>query len=178
MPEALARSTWTEGCPVDPDDLAYLTVAFRGFDGLNHTGEIVVHTDEAEGIVSVFETLHRADFPIEEMRIVTPADLVAPPTGDGNNTAGFVCRPVTGGTTFSEHAKGLAVDINPFHNPYVRGDRILPELATAYVDRSRNLPGMIQPDDVVVEAFAAIGWSWGGDWTSLVDHHHFSATGR
>ncbi len=178
VPEALARSTWAEGCPVDLDELAYLTVAFRGFDGRNHTGEIIVHADVADDIVSVFEALHEARFPIEEMRIVSAEDLTAPPTGDGNNTTGFVCRPVTGGTVFSEHAKGLAVDINPFHNPYVRGDRILPELAAVYTERAEARPGMITAGDVVVEAFDSIGWTWGGDWTSLVDYHHFSATGR
>ncbi len=178
VPEALARSTWVEGCPVPPDELAYLTVSFHGFDGWNHTGELIVHSSVADDIVSVFAKLHQARFPIEELRIVTPADLDGPPTGDGNNSGGFVCRPVTGGTAFSEHAKGLAVDLNPFHNPYVRGDRVLPEQATAYTDRTLDRPGMIQPDDVVVRAFAAIGWTWGGDWTSLSDYQHFSASGR
>ena len=178
VPDALARSTWVEGCPVPPEELAYLTVSFIGFDGLDHTGEIIVAASAADDIVSVFERLHAARFPIEEMRVVTEADLDAPPTGDGNNTGAFVCRPVTGGTAFSEHAKGLAVDINPFHNPYVRGDRVLPEQAVVYTDRTLDRPGMIHPGDVVVEAFSAIGWTWGGDWTSLKDHQHFSATGR
>ena len=178
VPEALARSTWIDGCPVAPEDLAYLTVTFHGFDGHNHTGEIIVAASVADDIVSVFEQLHAARFPIEEMRIVTMADLDAPPTGDTNNTTGFVCRPVTGGTAFSEHAKGLAIDINPFHNPYVRGYLILPELAAAYTDRADERPGVIREGDVVVEAFAAIGWTWGGDWRSLKDYQHFSATGR
>jgi hypothetical protein len=30
----------------------------------------------------------------------------------------------------------------------------------------------------VVRAFAAIGWEWGGDWTSLKDYQHFSLSGR
>ncbi len=178
VPEALARSTWTDSCPVPPEELAYLTVTFVGFDGLDHTGEIVVAAEVADDIVSVFEQLHAARFPIEEMRLVTPADLDAPPTGDSNNTGGFVCRAVTGGTAFSEHAKGLAVDINPFHNPYIRGELVLPELAVVYTDRSLDRPGMIGRGDVVVEAFNAIGWTWGGDWRSLKDYQHFSATGR
>ncbi len=178
VPDALARSTWTEGCPVPPEELAYLTVSFHGFDGLNHTGDMIVAYAVADDIVSVFEQLHAARFPIEEMRIVTRADLDAAPTGDTNDTTGFVCRPVTGGTSFSEHAMGLAIDVNPFHNPYIRGDLVLPELAVVYTDRSRDRPGMIQPGDVVVEAFTAIGWKWGGDWTSLKDYQHFSANGR
>ena len=72
---------------------------------------------------------------------------------------------------------GLAVDLNPFQNPYRRGNLVLPELASAYLDRDRARPGMIRPGDVVTKAFAAIGWTWGGSWQSPTDHMHFSATG-
>lgn len=177
-PETLARSTWEPGCPVEPEELSYLTMTFWGFDGEVHTGEMIVNAGVAADIVGVFEQLFEARFPIEEMRLVTQADLDAPPTGDGNNTAAFVCRAVTGGTSFSEHAFGLAIDINPFHNPYQRNDLVLPELATHYLDRGLGQPGMILDGDVVVNAFAAIGWPWGGDWTSLKDYQHFSRSGR
>ncbi len=177
-PEVLARSTWEPGCPVEPEDLAYLTLSHWGFDGEAHTGEMIVNREVAVDVVGVFERLFAARFPIEEMRVVSAEDLAAPPTGDGNNTTAFVCRPVIGGTAFSEHASGLAVDINPFHNPYRRGEVVLPELAGHYLDRSIGQPGMIADGDVVVEAFAAIGWSWGGNWRSLEDYHHFSHNGR
>ena len=112
------------------------------------------------------------------MRVVRAEELDAPPTGDGNNTASFVCRRTTGGTSWSQHAYGLAIDVNPFHNPYERDGRVLPELATAYLDRTEVRPGMILEDDSVVAAFAAIGWGWGGDFRSLVDYMHFSANNR
>lgn len=169
--------TWQPGCPVPLDDLRYVTVGFWGFDGGHHTGELILHHEVAEDVVWVFEQLRDARFPIEEMRLITTADLEAPPTGDGNNTASFVCRPVRGGSSWSEHARGLAVDINPFHNPYQRGDLVLPELASSYLDREWHRPGMIQSGDVVTESFAAIGWHWGGDWSSP-DYMHFSSTGR
>ncbi len=180
--DPLYRSTWNEKCPVPVDGLRYVTVSFWGFDGLHHTGELIVAAEEAEGIVSVFQRLHAIRFPIEEMRIVTPADVVARRTGDGNNTASFVCRSVTGGSRFSEHAYGLAVDINPFHNPYQRDDLVIPTLSSSYLDRSKTLPGMVvvgNPDgDEVIAAFAAIGWSWGGNWSSLKDYQHFTKNNR
>ncbi len=176
--EPLERSTWEPGCPVEPEGLSYLTLSFWGFDGKHHTGEMIVAADQAEGIVSVFEKLHAAKFPIEEMRIATPADLAGPPTGDTNNTTAFVCRAVTGGSRFSEHAYGLAIDINSFHNPYERDGLVLPELAGYYLDRSLELDGMILSNDVVVNAFADIGWSWGGNWRSLKDYQHFSLNNR
>jgi D-alanyl-D-alanine carboxypeptidase len=178
-PAARARmgATWKPGCPVGLDDLRYVTVSFRGFDGRAHTGELVVHRRVAAQVVEVFTRLYRARFPIEEMRLVTGADLEAHPTGDGNNTAAFVCRPARQQTRWSAHAHGLAVDVNPFQNPYRRGDLVLPELASAYEDRSRARPGMIRRGDVVTSAFADIGWTWGGSWRSQKDYMHFSATG-
>ncbi len=176
--EPLQRSTWSPGCPVAAEDLRYITVSFWGFDDRPHTGELVIHADEAEEIVDVFATLFELRFPIEEMRIVTSADLEADPTGDSNNTGSFVCRAVTGGSRFSEHAFGLAIDVNPFHNPYVKGDLVLPELASSYLERGTGLPGMIDSGSPVIDAFASIGWEWGGDWNSLKDYQHFSLNNR
>ena len=170
-------ATWKPGCPVALADLRYVTVSFRGFDGRAHTGELVVNRGVAAGVVSVFARLYAARFPIEEMRLVTGADLTAHPTGDGNNTAAFVCRAARKQTRWSAHAYGLAVDVNPFQNPYRRGDLVLPELASAYLDRDRYRPGMIHPGDPVTRAFAAIGWTWGGTWRTPRDLMHFSATG-
>jgi hypothetical protein len=169
--------TWKPGCPVGLADLRYVTVSFRGFDGRPHTGELVVHERVARQVVSVFARLYRAGFPLEEMRLVTTADLHAHPTGDGNNTAAFTCRAARRQARWSAHAYGLAVDVNPFQNPYRRGDLVLPELASAYLDRDRVRPGMIRAGDVVTRAFAAIGWTWGGTWRSPTDRMHFSATG-
>jgi D-alanyl-D-alanine carboxypeptidase len=177
-PRIAARSTWTPACPVPLDGLRYLTVSFRGFDGDPHTGELIVAASEADDIVSVFRALYAADYPIEEMRIPTTRDLDAHPTGDGNNTAAMVCRPTVGATSWSAHAYGLAIDVNPFMNPYQRGDVVLPELASSYLRRDWQRPGMFGPDSLVVREFARIGWSWGGVWRTLKDYQHFSATGR
>ena len=175
----LERSTWTEACPVGVDELRYVTVRHFGFDGRVHVGELIVHADVAEDVVAVFDALHAARFPLEEVRVIRTDELSAPPTGDGNVTSAFVCRPTVGGTRWSEHAYGRAIDLNPFHNPYVRGDLVIPELAGAYVDRTDVRPGMIVAGDAVTEAFASVGWGWGGDWSgSATDPMHFSVSGR
>ena len=171
-------ATWEPGCPVPLSGLRYVTLSFRGFDGRPHTGELVVNASVAADVVSVFRTLYAASYPIEEMRLPTTADLDAPPTGDGNNTAAYVCRATRGATSYSAHAYGLAIDLNPFVNPYSKGDLVLPELASAYLDRSWRRPGMIEPGDVVTRAFARVGWTWGGTFASLKDRMHFSETGR
>ncbi len=177
-PDVLARSTWQEACPVGSDDLAYLTVGFIGFDGSSYIGEVIVNASVADEIIGVFRVMFETGFPLEEVRVIAPEELEAVPTGDGNVTTAFVCRPVTGGASWSQHAYGLAMDINPFHNPYVKSDLVLPELASVYTDRSLGLPGMLVEGDPVVQAFDAIGWGWGGRWTMLTDPQHFSANGR
>lgn len=174
----LGRSTWNEDCPVDRDELSYVTVSFIGFDAKPHTGELIVHADYAEEIAAIFGQLFDRRFPIEEMRIVEPSDLIPPHWGDTNNTSSFVCRLVTGGSRFSEHASGLAIDINPFHNPYVKGPNVIPALAGSFGDRAWPRAGMIDADDPVVAAFERIGWRWGGNWNSLKDYQHFSHNGR
>jgi hypothetical protein len=174
----LARSTWQPACPVKATDLRYLTMSFWGFDGRAHTGEMLVNTKSAAGITKVFGQLFAARFPLEEMRVTSPAELTAPPTGDGNSTSAFVCRPARGQTSWSAHAYGLAVDVNPFCNPYTQGRLVLPELASAYLDRSNRRPGMVLAGDATVRAFAAIGWSWGGAWTSPTDRMHFTGNGH
>jgi hypothetical protein len=174
----IARSTWRPGCPVGKDDVAWIRLTYWGFDQARHSGEMLVNGSVAEDVVDVFRQLYRARFPIESMGIARLEDLDALPTGDGNGTGSFACRPIRGGTGYSQHAYGLAVDLNPFQNPYHRGDVVLPELASAYLDRDWLRPGMITPDGPAVRAFASIGWGWGGDWASLKDYQHFSANGR
>ncbi len=176
--DVIARSTWAPGCPVAATDLDWVRLTFWGFDDQRHTGELLVNRSVAHDVVEAFRQLYDARFPIEQMRISTKAEQTAPPTGDGNDTSAFNCRPVRGATTYSQHAYGLAVDVNPFQNPYEKGDLVLPELAGAYTDRSRRRPGMIFAVGPVVQAFADIGWTWGGTWKALKDLQHFSQNGR
>ena len=175
--DVLERSTWTPDCPVTVEELAYVNVSHWGFDHKFHTGELLVNAAVADDLVSVFRKLHAMRFPIEEMRVIRLEEIDAHPTGDWNDTTSFVCRPAVGSGNWSQHAFGTAVDINPFHNPYLKGDLVLPELASAYLDRTDQRDGMIADGDQVVQAFTEIGWSWGGYWNSLKDWMHFSVSG-
>jgi D-alanyl-D-alanine carboxypeptidase len=174
----IARSSWQEGCPVAATDLAWVRLTFWGFDAQRHTGELLVHRTVADDIVSVFRTLYRQRFPQEQVLIVRSYDPDAPPTGDGNGTGSFVCRPTTGASYFSQHAYGLAIDVNTFQNPYVKGEVVLPELASSYLRRDVVRAGMIVEAGPVIAAFARIGWEWGGDWNESKDYQHFSQNGR
>ncbi len=97
---------------------------------------------------------------------------------DGNHTRGTVVvnadvvDDVVAGT-WSAHAYGRAIDINPVQNPYVGGQLVLPPAGRAHLDRTAYHPAMIRPGDVVTTAFADVGWRWGGAFFRLHDHQHF-----
>lgn len=170
-------ASWREGCPVGPADLRAVVVHHRTFDGGTDTGTIVVHADVAADVFAVFDLLLDAGFPVERVVPVHRYGASDDASMAANNTSGFNCRRITGGSRWSEHAYGRAIDLNPVQNPYVRGSVVLPRAGTAFLDRSDVRPGMIVADDVVVTAFADIGWGWGGSWASP-DYQHVSATGR
>ncbi|MBI2237608.1 MAG: M15 family metallopeptidase [Actinobacteria bacterium] len=177
-------TTWRPGCPIPIRDLRLLSLSYWGFDGEVHEGPMVVNGSVAEGVVSAFQRLFRDHFPIKHMAL---ARRYRPKQDEPNTkrsiTAAFNCRvivtPAGPGTTLSVHSYGLAIDINPLQNPYVADDGyVRNRYARPYRDRSQDLPGMIHDGDVVVGAFARIGWEWGGNWSGGKDYMHFSANGR
>lgn len=71
----------------------------------------------------------------------------------------FVLRQMRGLHSISMHAYGLAIDFDATHN----------QLSAQ--------PGetFFHSDSIIVRAFRAEGWIWGGDWTSRRDAMHFQA---
>lgn len=171
-------ASWRPGCPVGPADLRRVVVSFWGYDGQVHHGELIVHRDVAPAMVRTFSRLYDQRFQIRRMHRIDRYGGNDDRSMAANNTSGFNCRVVAGTSTYSEHAYGRAVDINPEQNPYVRGSTVLPPSGRPWTDRSLRVPGMIHPGDATVRAFAAEGWGWGGNWTSAKDYQHFSQSGR
>lgn len=177
--EARMTASWRPGCPVPLDALRLLKVTYWGFDGQPRQGELVVHADEADDVVSVFRQLHEVRFPIEQMRLVDEFGGDDDRSMAANNTSAFNCRRATGSGRWSEHAYGRAVDVNPVQNPYVtRSGAVLPPAGAGHTRRDPATPGLVTSAGPVVAAFSAIGWAWGGTWSSGKDYQHFSATGR
>jgi hypothetical protein len=177
-PAGRMTESWRSGCPVPLKDLRLLTLTHWGFDDEVHRGELVVHADQARAVKEAFRALFRARFPIKQMQLVDVYGGDDDRSMAANNTSGFNCRTVEGSSSWSEHAYGRAIDLNPIQNPAVQDGRVSPPAGSRYLNRSRRAKGLIRADDAVVRAFAAIGWGWGGYWTSLKDYQHFSATGR
>ncbi len=170
------------GCPVDLTDLRHLRLSHIGFDGRRHLGEMVVAARYARDVVRVFERLYDARWPIRRMRLVDTYGGADAASMAADNTSAYNCRRVGGSTSWSAHAYGAAIDFNPVENPYLTAGSIAPPAGRRFagVDRSSNAPprpGVIRADDVVVRAFAAIGWEWGGSWAEP-DYQHFAARER
>ncbi len=166
-------ASWRSGCPVGPARLRMLEVRHATVDNGSAIGRIVVHESVANQLVNAFERLYARRFPIEMMQTVDVYGGDDNASMAANNTSGFNCRAVTGGTGWSRHAYGMAIDVNPRQNPYVSGSTILPPAGSDHLDREQYDPSMIRAGDVVVRAFDEAGWRWGGRWTEPVDYQHF-----
>lgn len=171
--------SWRSGCPVAPAALRRVRLTYWGFDRQVHTGALVVNERAVSDMVVVFRRLYRARFPIRRLRPIDAYGGSDERSLAADNTSGFNCRYVIGPgpRRWSTHAYGLAIDVNPIENPYVEGGRVHPRAGRAYVNRSYVRPGMAVRGGLLVRAFAAVGWQWGGRWAGTPDYQHFSATG-
>jgi hypothetical protein len=177
--ERMRGSSWHRGCPVGLGDLRLIRLTYWGFDREAHVGRLVVHRTWARRIARVFGVLYEERFPVRRMRLVDAYGAVDMRSMKADNTRAFNCRYRDGVCcTWSQHAYGRALDLNPVENPYVGPWGVSPPNGAAYVDRTPKRRGMIAHGDLVWNAFADIGWEWGGDWRSTKDYQHFSATGR
>lgn len=168
-------------CPARTD-LMLLTVPYNGFDGRRKIGQLVVSKDHASSIASAMdEILDAGRFRINRMELVDRFKGDDDASMAANNTSAFNCRLVSGTDRLSAHALGIAIDINPIQNPYVTSSRTFPPGGKAFDEASERTPsviGIILAGGEATEAFAKIGWEWGGTWTSKKDYQHFSENGN
>jgi hypothetical protein len=169
--------TWHPGCPVALDDLRLLHIGFHGFDGRDAVGELVVHEDAVAAMRKAFQALWDAGFPVHRMRMIDEYNGDDFTSIEADNTSAFNCRKTTGSTTsWSQHAYGRAIDLNPLENPYVSNGKTSHPASVPFVTH-RSGTGVITAGGPAVQAFTSAGWSWGGTWTNPKDLQHFSASG-
>ena len=174
---------WHAGCPVPLSGLRLLTVSYWDFAGNRQTGELVVNRSAAAPLSKVFRQLYRLRFPIRHLSFAETYGPRRSQPADGDISGSFECRravpsPCGSGTGhWSQHAFGLAVDLNPIENPYTGCGRTREPKSVPYLNRSRIRRWMVTP--AVFRAIRSIGWGWGGSWAgSTKDYMHFSSTGH
>jgi len=171
--------SYKEGCPVTLKELRYISVSHWGYDGKVHVGHMVVNAKLADELLDIFKEIFDGKFPIERMELVDLYEADDDRSMAANNSSSFCFRPnTTTPSIFSNHSYGIAIDINPLVNPYVRGERVLPEGGRAFLDRSVAYIGGVTdaPDNVCYQAFIKRGYHWGGAWPDRQDYQHFSKT--
>jgi hypothetical protein len=168
-------ASWRPGCPLDPRHLRRVEVNYIGFDGQPHRGALIVHEDLAAEVVAIFEQLLQLRYPIEKIRTVDNYPAADDELSmEDNNTSAFNCRDIPGTGSWSQHAFGRAIDLNPSLNPYIdRTGAFQPKNAAPYLDRTRTDPGLLHAGDPAVRVFTDRGWRWGGAWRSPLDYQHF-----
>jgi len=169
------------GAPVRCSQLQVLRFSYAGFDGRVHDdGEIMVMAAVAPQVQTIFKLLLAHRFPLACARLMENYHGDDAASMADNNTSAFNHRPITGGSVASLHAYGLAIDINPVQNPFIRRDagglvEVSPPAGKPYATRLAVRPGMV--DQEVVAIFAAHGFPiWGGDWRQPTDYQHFQVS--
>ena len=172
-------SSWRPGCPVAPADLRRLELSYWGFDDRPHAGVLIVNAAQADKVIAVFKRLYDKRFPIRRMEPIDVYGGSDEASIAADNTSAFNCRNAvaSGPPTWSQHAYGLAIDVNPVENPYILEGNVLPPAGREFVDRRNVRPGMAVRGGELVAAFADAGWAWGGVWANP-DYQHFSAAGN
>ena len=176
--ERMRGRSYPAGCTVDRSDLRYLILPH--YDGHGHVriGEMVANRAIAADLIDIFRQLYLARYPIERMELIDRYDGDDQRSMAANNTSCFNYRRVAGSKKLSRHAFGMAVDLNPLYNPFVRTcggkQTVEPANGRPYADRSRSdNPYRITTSDLAYRLFRAHGFKWGGSWRTSKDYQHF-----
>lgn len=171
--EKIRDSSIHDSAPFYYDFLTYLTITHVNFDGERQVGNMIVAYEIGQEVLDIFREIYEGGFPIYQIRLIDYFDALDYYSMAANNSVSFNFRYIAGTSRLSRHAWGKAIDINPIQNPYIRGDTVWPAAGRYYKDRGYVRPGMITRGDVVYTAFVSRGWTWGGNWRTPRDYHHF-----
>ena len=159
-------------------DLRYLRTLHVNHEGDIVVGEMVCNKAIANDLTDIFRQLYEARYPIERMVLIDNYDADDERSMRDNNSSCFCYRVVSGSKVLSAHARGMAVDINPLYNPYVKvrkdGSRyVQPATGEPYTHRTRSFIYKMTASDLCVRLFLAHGFTWGGSWGNPKDFQHF-----
>ena len=170
--------SYKKNCPLPLSELRYLHVLHKDLSGASLEGELICNVKIAEPLLKIFKELYAASYPIEKIRLIDEYEGDDELSMSDNNSSSFNFRYVSYTNRISLHGYGLAVDINPRYNPYIKiveGKKIIaPNNSADYENRTKNFPYKIEAEDLCCRMFKAAGFKWGGDcWEDEKDYQHF-----
>jgi hypothetical protein len=162
------------------ENLEIVTVEYFGFDNKKHRGQIVMHKDWVSDVKEFFAEALRLQFPIEKVIPISHSKYLWDDerSCEDNNSSGYNYRIILGTNRLSRHANGLAFDINPVQNIYIRHDEKGNETYRSPKNGmyDKNAKGTLTQGHPLVSLMRQKGWMWGGDWKKedgVVDYQHF-----
>lgn len=170
--------------PLGCERLRVVTFRHHDFDGNDQrAGKVVVLDAVAKNVQVIFDALHARGFMLKGARLMEEYAADDNAAMADNNTSAFNGRKITGGSSWSIHAYGAAIDLNPLQNPFISIDSsgsasIAPaaaaRLSVNRLDYRPNKPVLNGKVEEVVGLFADNGFiNWGGYWNFPVDYQHF-----
>lgn len=150
------------------DQLTLFDVTYLSTDGAIHRGQILSNKAIADDIREIFQFMLGEEFVIEKAIPIVRYGWSDSLSMDDNNSYSFCYRNVT----YSKHATGMAIDINPRFNPLRWKSEERPNQPEgALLDTTVN--GTLYPGHPVVNQFRELGFRWGHGFTKFYDDHHF-----
>lgn len=170
--------SYKKNCTVPLEDLRYLQVLHKNLSGETLSGELICNVKIADALINIFEKLYAENYPIEKIKLIDEYNADDELSMRDNNSSCFNFRYVSHTNRISKHGYGLAVDINPLYNPYIKfvnGKKsIEPANAAEFEDRAKNYPYKIVEGDLCHKLFTDNGFLWGGNcWKEELDYQHF-----
>ena len=175
--------SYKDNCTIPLSELNFIHILHIDVEGCIHEGEMICSKAIADDLLEIFQALYEANYPIERVRLVDEYNADDETSMNANNTSCFNYRTISGTNKVSMHGRGLAVDINPLHNPFhlVKDNgsvHVEPADGAAYLDRTKSFDYKIEADDLCVQLFKEHGFEWGGDWAVkgyklYKDYQHF-----
>ena len=151
-------------------ELQLIDVQYYSTDGKLHKGQIVTNKALAGELSDIFDFILKAKFPVAHAIPALKYNWDDNLSMLDNNSYSFCYR----NASFSKHASGMAMDINPYFNP-VRWKK-------GYENRTDKPEGAIRDTTIngtfycshpVVQEFIRLGFMWGHNFKAKYDDHHF-----
>lgn len=172
--QRMQGKSYPAGCSVKRSDLRYLRLSHYDTEGKVRVGEMICNKSVANDLLDIFRELYDNHYVIERMQLIDDYDANDEKSMAANNTSCFCYRLMTGSKSkISKHGLGIAVDINPLYNPYVKGNYVSPRVGKKYANRRKAFPMKIDKNDLCYRLFVKHGFVWGGAWKRSQDYQHF-----
>lgn len=161
-------------------NLTYIKMLHYNYDGNVVVEEMIVNKVILNEVKEVFSSLFMMKYQINSMRLIDDFWLGEALDTDRNsvshkNSSCFCYRKIANKNNLSNHALGIAIDINPLDNPYTPrkkegsfDDSLLTryekELLVDREEKAKHNPHIITLNDEICKVFSSVGYECGGIW--------------